>query len=93
VAHGLEVRCCTLQEIFDRFGLERVNYLKIDCEGAEYDILSETPGSILARVDRVSMEYHEQPGHRVEELGECLRAAGFDVRYFGGHRIYATRET
>lgn len=90
-SRSVEVRCTTLAEVLDRYGLDRVNYLKIDCEGAEYEILEETPDEVLARVDRVSMEYHEREGRRVEELGERLQGVGFQVRYFDGHRIYAGR--
>jgi FkbM family methyltransferase len=88
-ATAFKVRCGTLEETFERFGLTRIDYLKIDCEGAEYEILEATPESIFRRIGRVSMEYHRRPGRRVEELGEILERYGFRVRYYDGHRIYA----
>ncbi len=36
---SVEVECCTLGDVFERFSLARIDYLKMDCEGAEYEIL------------------------------------------------------
>ena len=33
---SIEVQCCTLADVFGRFNLDRIDYLKLDCEGAEY---------------------------------------------------------
>lgn len=47
----------TLAEVFAQHKLERVDLLKIDCEGAEYEIL-QAAGPLLGRVDRLVMELH-----------------------------------
>jgi FkbM family methyltransferase len=58
----------------------RVDLLKVDCEGAELEVL-ESAGESLALVERIAVEYHDHlvddAGGRVEEL---LRAAGLAVR-------------
>jgi FkbM family methyltransferase len=46
----------TLDDIFERHGIRRCKLLKIDCEGAEYEILPST--SVLDRVDWLSGEFH-----------------------------------
>lgn len=45
-----------LDEIFDRFIENRCKLLKMDCEGAEHEILSGS--SVLTRVDWFSAEFH-----------------------------------
>lgn len=59
LADAVEVACTTLEDIFTRLDLARIDLLKIDCEGAEYEILFKTPAEILERIDRVVMEYHD----------------------------------
>lgn len=64
-------RSTTLDDIFRDHGLETVRLLKIDCEGAEHEVLRTT--TVLARVEYLSGEFHrnqrlEAQGHRVEEL-------------------------
>jgi FkbM family methyltransferase len=87
----IEVQCCTFLDVFERFGLDQIDYLKMDCEGAEYDILDESANSWLKRVRRISMEYHEHPSHGPEDIETLLRKNSFEVRRFDGHRIYARR--
>jgi FkbM family methyltransferase len=60
-------------------GTREVELVKIDCEGAELDVL-DSVGDAIAQVKRVAVEYHdhlvEAAGDRVEEF---LRAQGFLV--------------
>ena len=88
--HTTEVECCTFQDIFERFGVDRIDYLKMDCEGAEYEILESATSSHLQRIGRISMEYHDVPNRKPEDLDRLLRKQGFTVR-FGEDRLYATR--
>ncbi len=46
----------TLDEIFDDNKIVRCKLLKIDCEGAEYEILPNARA--LSRVDYLSGEFH-----------------------------------
>src|SRR5262249_50731174 len=67
----------TLDGIFERFALTRCKLLKIDCEGAEYEILTST--SVLDRVDWLSGEFHvsaslRERGCVAEELMNFVRA-------------------
>ena len=53
--------------------------LKLDCEGAEYDIVDASPDESWRRVQRVVMEYHPAPPGRYEALRERFAALGFAV--------------
>lgn len=46
----------TLQTLMSRFGIERFGLVKLDCEGAEYEILDNWPGPIAKQI---SVEFHD----------------------------------
>jgi FkbM family methyltransferase len=48
----------TLEELMDRFGLHRIDVLKLDCEGSEYSILSQCRDATLNCTGIVLGEYH-----------------------------------
>ena len=75
------VECLTLPEIFDSHQIDTCDFLKMDCEGAEYEILLSCPEEYLSRVKRFQVEFHEEPGiyHNRQDLIDALRRAGFDV--------------
>lgn len=62
-------------------GEDTVDLLKIDCEGAELDVLrSLSPGG-LRRVTRVVLEYHNFHGERNDMLlASHLAGAGYELR-------------
>ena len=76
-ANSEEVECISLKEAFDEYGIERCDFLKIDCEGAEGRILSALPSEYFKRIQRIAVEYHGNVN--VLELAELLYANGFSV--------------
>jgi FkbM family methyltransferase len=58
----------TLGEIFKENNIERCALLKVDCEGAEYEILYGAD-ELLRRVDHLSAEFHlDIPDQNAEDL-------------------------
>lgn len=80
---SVTVRQMSLKSVFEAFGIERCDLLKLDCEGAEYDILYSAPPALLDRIDRITMEYHVAPTEdkrtTADGLGEYLERRGFDI--------------
>lgn len=52
------VPCMSLKEIFDINKIDKCNYLKIDAEGSEYEILYVLPDNYFKKIDFIGMEYH-----------------------------------
>lgn len=52
----------TIEEIFQTDSIDKIHLIKLDCEGAEYPILFNTPDYIYSRIERVVMEYHDSIG-------------------------------
>ena len=50
------VPCVTLDDVFADHTITRCAWLKLDCEGAEWDIVAGT--RVLERIDRMAMELH-----------------------------------
>lgn len=77
---AVAVECVTLAEAFARCDIERCDFLKLDCEGAEYEILLAAPSALYARVDRIALEYHDWiTAHHHDELVQRFAAEGFAV--------------
>jgi FkbM family methyltransferase len=94
---GPKVRIMTLDELFRAHSIAKCFLLKLDCEGAEYEILFNTPLETLATIDNIAMEYHiGLDDHTPEELADFLRRHGFTVQLdppidVEGGYIYASR--
>jgi FkbM family methyltransferase len=66
----------TLEELMRRFGFDRIDLLKLDCEGSEFSILGQTPS-----IDRISFIMGEYHGRK---RWDALRAERFS-RWDYGH--------
>ena len=67
----------TLETFFRDNSIEEVDYLKMDCEGAEWDILLSTPPEVLSRIRHLELEFHRfQKDQHPEILCSHLRSAG-----------------
>jgi len=71
-----KVDVVTLADVFTSARIDRCDCLKLDCEGAEYDILLSNPPE-LGRIGAIILEYH--PNGDVRDLRKALEAAGFSV--------------
>jgi len=76
---GIRVDCITLEDVFRENEIDTCDFCKIDCEGAEFDILLNTASDILQKVNVFSIEFHEFGGHKVAELANLLEDNGFIV--------------
>ncbi|MFN8644862.1 MAG: FkbM family methyltransferase [Candidatus Binatia bacterium] len=77
---AVRIECLTLADAFARWDIARCDFLKLDCEGAEYEILLGAPSDVYARIQRVALEYHDWiTDHHHDELVRRLSAEGFAV--------------
>jgi FkbM family methyltransferase len=77
---AVRIECITLADAFARWNIQRCDFLKLDCEGAEYEILLSAPADVYARIHRIALEYHDWiTDHHHDELVRRLTAEGFAV--------------
>lgn len=78
---GLRVKSVSLATVIAQLGERCCSLLKMDCEGAEFDILLNAAPSTLDCIDHISMEVHDgitQFTHA--DLSRHLEANGFAVK-------------
>jgi FkbM family methyltransferase len=79
-AQRINAPLMSLERIMEHEGIEVVNYLKLDCEGSEFEVLRNTSGACWSRIERAAIEYHEfGRDRRVAELVTILERNGFEV--------------
>jgi FkbM family methyltransferase len=54
--------------------IQHADLVKMDCEGAEYDLLFNAGDGIFSRMDRIELEYHDR---RVDEITRRMIEQGF----------------
>jgi len=65
-----KVDCTTLREIIKHHKLEKIDLLKMNCEGAEYEILANCSPDEFERIFNIRLEYHNLDAS--EKNGDAL---------------------
>jgi FkbM family methyltransferase len=72
----------TLDEALAAAGASQILLMKLDCEGAEYDILEQLDERLARRIRFISLEVHDvSPTRNVGVLKRQLEALGYMVTY------------
>lgn len=79
-----KVPAITFEEILKQDRINKVDLLKIDCEGAEYRIVNSINKKLWKRVDALRLEYHDGD---VLFLINYLKQYGFVAEYMLPNRI------
>ena len=72
----------SLQRIFDENKIESCNFLKIDCEGAEYEIIDSLPIEYFKKIEKMVIEYHfaDSKPELSKKLISKINNAGFETK-------------
>ena len=74
----VEVTMTTLEQIIVNNSLERIDFLKLDCEGAEGRILQSTPEDQIRKIRKIAMEFHDNVSLlKHDEIMGLLENQGF----------------
>jgi len=82
--------------------IKKIDILKLDCEGSEYDIIFNTPRYIFAKIDNIILEFHDylNPIYNYHKLEKCLIGLGYKTSirqnmvqkvFLNAGMIYATK--
>ncbi len=71
-----EIVLTPFSEVIERVG-GAIDLLKVDCEGAEWDFMTDP--AQFAKVGAIRMEYHLVDGRTLDDLHAMARAIGFEV--------------
>ena len=77
------VPCLSIGGLFDRHHIDRIQLLKVDCEGGEYGIFRSLTPQLASRIDQIAMEVHRVSGESIDALAQTLQSLGFSIKRFG----------
>lgn len=81
LAEAVTVQGLCLDDVFKVNDLLLCNFLKIDCEGGEFDILFNASEATLKKIENISIEYHDGvTGFSHKDLVTYLQQRGFEVK-------------
>lgn len=74
--------CISLQDYIIANNISRIDYLKIDCEGAEYDIIESLDEKFLSEsIRNMCIEYHLNYDGKIYKMIEKIERCGFIVEF------------
>lgn len=80
----IEVEALSLKDAIDQYGIPGL--LKLNVEGAEVEIIMQTPAEVLRLIKQMTVSFHEFCGivthDQVVSCQERLRSLGFDLKLF-----------
>jgi FkbM family methyltransferase len=76
------VNCSTLQDQIKAHQIDQIDLLKLDCEGAEFPILTSLPSHIFKLIDQIILEYHNRASHQAthHDLVALLKSHHFQAQ-------------
>ena len=95
----VKVDSISLKKIFDDNKIDKSSFVKLDCEGAEYDIIKSAPIEYLMKIDKIVMECHfvNSKSQYVKKTVEKLDDSKFEVKLVYTNNdlglIFASRKT
>ncbi|MGD1087965.1 MAG: FkbM family methyltransferase [Verrucomicrobiota bacterium] len=91
----LSIQATSIAQLMTRFNLSHIDFLKLDCEGSEYDILYHCDDGLLEKIKCISMETHRgtETNQNKKSLCDFLRSKAFCVNTKSGSAmVYAYRK-
>jgi FkbM family methyltransferase len=79
-ANSYEVKICSFNDMAEQYDV--IDYLKVDCEGAEYEIFESIPKEFLTnRIRKIALEFHHNINDiKVVNLISKIKECGFETK-------------
>lgn len=75
----ITVPAISLKTFIQETGLEKISLVKMDVEGAEYDIIDHLGDEMYEKIDAFLIEYHDNTNNRVGRMIDILKRKGYDI--------------
>ena len=79
-SNSYQVNICSFNDMAEQYDV--INYLKVDCEGAEYEIFESIPNEFLTnRIRKIALEFHHNINDiKVVNLISKIKQCGFETK-------------
>lgn len=84
------VKTISISKIIEDNKLDKIDYLKMDIEGAEYSVIEEMSQAVADKISQISMETHIE--NKNSKLIKNLKSLGFTVEEHKRSEIYAYKK-
>ena len=76
-----EVECVNFYDFIQSRGINKIDFLKVDCEGTEYQVFDSIPDDFFKTIKRIHVEFHYNTDFRIKSLIDKLERNGFDWEF------------
>jgi len=75
------IKSTSLKEIIDSNNLDRCDFIKMDCEGVEYEIIDSLPINYFNKIKKMCIEYHfvDKKPHLIQNMIKKLTALSYET--------------
>jgi len=82
VNNTYEVELCNFYKFIQKNNIDYIDYLKVDCEGSEYDIFESIPKKYLStKIKKIALEFHHKfEDEKVQNLYNKILDCGFETK-------------
>lgn len=85
LGNGVTCQSVNLFDYIRLHNIEKIDFLKIDCEGSEYDIIESLPDEYLTNhIKKMFIEFHFNTSGRLSTMLNKIRRCGFTIRAENG---------
>lgn len=71
------IESISLRDIISQYNISKIDLLKMDCEGCEYEVLQSLDEETISIIDNIILEFHDG----VKFLADSLVQRGYNVKY------------
>jgi FkbM family methyltransferase len=81
-ADKITVQTMSLSDIFETYKIDHCDFLKMDCEGAEIEIVENTPNAIFEKITSMTIEWHgDHHQVSIDEFRKKIEEQGFKTDF------------
>ena len=78
----ITVPAISLERLIKKYKLKTIGLLKMDIEGAEFEIVLNIEHETWSKIQYAVIEYHESEKNRRADLENTIRQQGFSIEHF-----------
>jgi FkbM family methyltransferase len=82
-AHKISVPCITFSDIIFQNNLKQIDFLKLDCEGSEFDIIYNTDQALIRQINKMIIEVHnlDNNTNNISFMNNYIQSIGYTTKY------------
>ena len=81
----LQITATNIKDLIEKNKLSKIGLLKMDIEGAEFEILKNLKKREWNKIRNIAVEYHEDAVNKRSDLENIIRSHGFSVEHYPNH--------